>query len=225
MRILFIFRDTKMCEQIGVMYLSAMLKKTGHSTDMINTDLEDIHKKMVAYKPDILAYYTMTGEHKYLVEFNKELKVKHKFIAVFGGPHPTFFPEVINKEGVDIVGIGECEDAIVELADAIEKKHSIDNIQNLWIKKKSGKIIKNPIRPIETNLDRFPHPDTELMYNGDKRIYEFGEKRFIAGRGCPYNCTYCFNHKMNELYGNAWGHVRWKSVDKLIDEILQARNG
>ncbi len=45
MKILFVFRDTKMCEQMGMMYLSAMPKKHNHSTDMINKDLEDIDKK------------------------------------------------------------------------------------------------------------------------------------------------------------------------------------
>lgn len=211
-----------MCEQIGMMYLSAILKKHNHSTDMINTDLEDINKKMAEYKPDILSYYAMTGEHKYLIELNKKLKEKYKFLSAFGGPHPTFFPEVINNDGIDIIGIGECEDAMVELADALEKGEKIDNIQNLWIKK-NGKIIKNPVRPLETNLDKFPHPDREIMYKGDKKLLEFGEKRFIAGRGCPYNCTYCFNHKMKDLYGNSWGRVRWKSVDKLIDEILEVK--
>ncbi|GAG25793.1 unnamed protein product, partial [marine sediment metagenome] len=187
MKILFVFRDTKMCEQMGMMYLSAMLKKHGHSTDMINTDLEDIDKKMKDYKPDILNYSVMTGEHKYLIKLNKKLKKRYKFTSIFGGPHTTFFPEVIKNEGVDIIGIGECEYAIAELADALEKRKPIDKIKNLWIKKK-GKIIKNPIRPLEKNLDKFPHPDREIMYKGDKTLLEFGEKRFIAGRGCPYNC-------------------------------------
>ncbi|MBW2975443.1 B12-binding domain-containing radical SAM protein [Candidatus Woesearchaeota archaeon] len=211
-----------MSEQMGMMYLSAVLKKYNHSTGMINTDLEDINKKMKEFRPDILAYYSMTGEHRHLIEFNKSLKRKYRFLAVFGGPHPTFFPEVIQNEGIDIIGVGECESAMAELANALEKGRPIDKIKNLWIKKK-GRIIKNPVRPLETDLDKLPHPDREIMYLGDKRLLEFGKKVFLAGRGCPYNCTYCFNHKMRELY-KSWGRVRWKSVDKLIDEIVEVKN-
>ncbi len=40
---------------------------------------------------------------------------------MFGGPHPTFFPEVIENEGIDVIGIGECEYAMLELVDALEK--------------------------------------------------------------------------------------------------------
>jgi len=42
-----------------------------------------------------------------LFKFNYELKQKLDFVSVFGGPHPTYFPQVVNEPGVDYIVRGE----------------------------------------------------------------------------------------------------------------------
>ena len=44
----------------------------------------------------------------------------------------------------------------------------------------------------------------------------------ITSRGCPYQCSYCFNHAYNRLY-NTSGRVRRRSVDNVIQEIQQLK--
>ncbi len=39
-------------------------------------------------------------------------------MSVFGGPHPTYFPEFVEEPGVDAVCIGEGEGAILDLVEA-----------------------------------------------------------------------------------------------------------
>ena len=46
---------------------------------------------------------------------------------------------------------------------------------------------------------------------------------FISGRGCPYQCTYCFNHKYNQMYKGKGNIIRHKSVDYFLEEILQVK--
>ncbi|MBT5306011.1 MAG: radical SAM protein [Candidatus Scalindua sp.] len=46
----------------------------------------------------------------------------------------------------------------------------------------------------------------------------------MASRGCPYQCTYCCNHYIKSLYPNSEKYLRFKSVDKLIDEIKSGLN-
>ena len=113
--------------------------------------------------------------------------------SVFGGPHPTFFPEMIEKEGVDAVCIGEGEYAMLELMNRLEQGKPADDIQNFWIKS-NGTTKKNMVRPLIEDLDELPFLDRELMYEGDKDLKLSRNKGFFAGRGCPYRCTYCFNH-------------------------------
>lgn len=42
---------------------------------------------------------------------------------------------------------------------------------------------------------------------------------FAVSRGCPYNCSFCLNHQMRNLYKNKGRYVRRRSVDNIIKEI------
>lgn len=46
---------------------------------------------------------------------------------------------------------------------------------------------------------------------------------FPTGRGCPYDCSYCFNHAWADTYENDGRRVRRRSVDLVLDEIVQVR--
>jgi len=49
-------------------------------------------------------------------------------------------------------------------------------------------------------------------------------KIFFPNRGCPYLCTYCFNHKYNELYRGKGEIIRYRSVDNVLAEIKDVRS-
>jgi len=215
MKILFLYEKHPV-EPLGIMYLSAVLKKYKHRTKLGFIDDLKIVKE---FKPNIIAASVMTGsQNKYLGIF-RDLKKKFKFLGVMGGPHPTFFPDVIEEDGLDIIVRGEAEDTFLELVEKLKKKKSIIKIKNLWVKK-DGKIYKNEMRPLVEDLDSLPFPDREIVYE-----YEFWRKEpirhFIAGRGCPYNCSYCFNEKYSKLYDGKGKRVRWRSVGNLIKEIKE----
>jgi radical SAM superfamily enzyme YgiQ (UPF0313 family) len=224
MKTLFIIRDIQMIERMGIMLLSSLLKSHGHEAELIQANYEDVGKKINNFGPGLLAYSSTTGEHKHALQLNRELKRKFDFVSVFGGPHPTFFPEMIEEEGVDIVCRGEGEGAMVELAEAIDSGKAIDSIKNLWIKK-DGVIIKNPVRDLVFELDSLPFPDRDIIYKNDPILKRHGEKRLLIGRGCPYNCSYCFNHKLKELYGHPWTKIRRRSAGNVIEEIEEIKKG
>jgi radical SAM superfamily enzyme YgiQ (UPF0313 family) len=41
----------------------------------------------------------------------------------------------------------------------------------------------------------------------------------MAGRGCPYSCTYCYNNIFNRVFKGSGPIIRLKGVDYLIEEI------
>lgn len=46
----------------------------------------------------------------------------------------------------------------------------------------------------------------------------------MTSRGCPFNCTYCFNHAYKEIYGVAnRQYVRRRSVENVIAELVHLR--
>ncbi|MFC1853646.1 cobalamin-dependent protein [candidate division CSSED10-310 bacterium] len=103
MRILFINKGNTMQELLGIVYLSAVLKEHGHRVEMVLMSRQDPLQFATSYKPDILAYSTTTGLHHEYLAVNRTLKKKVSALAIFGGPHPTFFPEMIAEQGVDAV--------------------------------------------------------------------------------------------------------------------------
>lgn len=207
---------------MGIMCLSSALKKAGHETDLICFAKENFLEKLKEMKPNIVAYSLTTGMHQEYISINREIKKNFKVYSVFGGPHPTFYPEMIKEEGVDAICIGEGEEAFVEFVNRLRDKKSIDNVKNFWIKK-GKRIIKNSLRKLTENLDKLPFADRELIYNKDSFFKELEIKRFMAGRGCPFQCTYCFNRQYNLLYKDRGKIVRHRSVDNVIKEILEIR--
>jgi anaerobic magnesium-protoporphyrin IX monomethyl ester cyclase len=163
--------------------------------------------------------------HTWAVQTAQAVKAAHPdCLVVLGGPHPTFFPEVIEASGIDIICRGEGEEALVELAEALDSDTVTDHILNLWVKGPDGSIIRNDVRPLIQDLDTLPDPD-RLLYSGYPDLSESTVKVVMSSRGCPFDCTFCFNHQMAQLYRGKGRYVRHRSPEAVIDEIkgLQSR--
>lgn len=200
---------------LGILYLSAALKQAGHDVFVCEPNREDPFEKTAKIKPDVIGYSLRTGFHRYYLDLNRRLKKQFKFLAVFGGPHATFFPEMIDEEGVDAVALGECERSLVDLADRFKRGAHLET-DNFWFKTEKG-MIKNALRPLEVSLDKLSFPDRALL-DGYREIRFAKIHNFITSRGCPYDCSYCFNHRLREMYPNQ-KYIRRRSVDNVIEEI------
>ena len=226
MRVLFLLKNTGMYERLGIMTLSSSLKKKGHEVKLTLTeelDEDQIIKEVKLYNPGILAYSTMTGEHLYHIELNEMVRQHHDALSVFGGPHPTYSPGMIEKKYVDAICRGEGEIYFLELIEKLENNEDFYGTKNFWFKKKDGSIVKNPMGDLVSNLDDPPAPDRALMYDVDKSLRARGTKLFMATRGCPYQCTYCFNHAYNALTKGKGDMIRSRSVDSMIAEIKEVK--
>lgn len=216
MKVLFITKPF-VIEPLGLMYLSASAKKAEHQVDLALTT-EDLEAKISEFKPQVVGYSVMTGDQNFYLDLNRRLKQKHSFLSAFGGPHPTFFPSIIKEEGVDVICRGEGEQAFVELLDTLESGGEISHIKNLWINK-NGEITQNPVRGL-VDIDSLPFPDRDLV----SRIPEIRDgpiKHFLASRGCPFSCSYCFNESYSEIYQGKGKRVRFRDISSLTEEVSQ----
>ena len=202
------------------MHLAATLKRSGHSCFLVHLDespewIEAVER----IAPGVVAFSTPTGLHKRYIQASLTLKKRFSFLSLFGGPHPSFFPEMIYEEGVDIICIGEGEFPFLELVDALESGTEYSGIANLWVKQK-GEIRKNPTRPFVQNLDDLPFPDRDLL-SPIHHLSQADTRYFMAGRGCPYNCSFCFNQAARKLASGKY--IRWRSINNLFQEIRKVR--
>jgi len=213
MKFLFIVKPF-FIEPLGIMYLSSVIKKLGHQVDLI-TSSEDVDVRMKEFKPDFVFYSIMTGDQDFFDNLNKKLKQGSKFFSIAGGPHPTFFPEILEQSSFDAICIGEGENSIKQFLSNPQSKE----IQNFWFKT-SDRVIKNNIGDLIENLDEIPFPDRELVFKYSE-IKNGPIKHFIASRGCPYNCSYCFNESYSKIYEGKGKRVRFRSVDNLLKEVKE----
>ncbi len=221
MKVLFVVNTIHFIDPLGIMLLSALAKKNGHDTSLGVLQREDVLEKIDKMRPDVVCYSCTTGEHTNYIRFNEEVKKRHKKIfTIMGGPHPTFFSKVIEKGSLDAICKGEGDEAFVELLDALENGGDLGNIPNIILAGGEGKDAE--LRPFYRDLDTLPLPDRDIIYDNTE-MGEFPIKSFITSRGCPYHCTYCFNHSYQELYAGKGKFLRRHGVERVIEDINNVR--
>jgi len=212
-------------EPHGIMHISALLKQEGHRTSLAVATVDDPIEVALRLKPDVVGYTVYTGTQNYYLDLNCQIKAQLPGVfSIFGGPHPTFFPEMIEHGGVDGICIGEGEHATLDLLNALQTGSEISDIPN-WHFNLNGEIVRNPVRPLLTSaqLDELPFPDRDLLYDVHPASRRNKIRPFITGRGCPYSCTYCFNKAYRELYQGLGKAIRRRSVGDVIREIKAVR--
>ena len=205
-------------EYLGVMYISAILKKHGHFTDVVIANKSsEIIKELKKLRPDIVAFPCLTSSYKWNISIANDIKKEMSCLILFGGIHASANPEIINETSIDVVCRGEGEYPVLELAEAISGKASIAGIKNLWVKD-NGQIYRNELRPLIEDLDELPFPNRDLYLK-----YSFFRKQeiwhFIAGRGCPFDCTYCHNNIGKDIYKGLGKYFRQRKTEFIFREI------
>jgi len=227
-------------EKIGVEYIAAVLKRNGHTVKLFydpqlfddeNMSLWPLKKifsyrkkivhDVVSYKPDVVAFSVVSDFYSWASELAFLIKKETQVPIIFGGIHPTSVPEhVIMDPSVDVVCVGEGEYPFLEFVQNIQKGKIDYSVSNLWFKVK-GKIIKNPIRPLISHLDMLPFPDKDLFFDVSGH---FQKTYFVStGRGCPFECSYCYNSFARRLYEGKGFYVRRRSPGNVIEELALAK--
>jgi len=200
------------------MTLAAVAKAKGHDVALAVGSNNHILSKAQDFRPDLVGFSVLTGYQKRYLQLGQALKrnLSPSPVILFGGPHATFFPKVVLEEGVDIVCRGEGEGALVDILDAIDSSNDFEEIDNLVIKQ-DGELKSFLLRPL-LDLDEMPFPDRDI-YVDYPIIHDSDMVTFMASRGCPFNCSFCFNKEMVKMVKGLGSWIRFRSVDNLIEEI------
>ncbi len=227
MHLLFIVKEIDN-EPQGILLVSSVLKQAGHQVSLVVATEEDPVEAALRLRPDVVGYTVYTGPHTWYLELNQRIRAQLPgLFSVFGGPHPTFFPEMIEREGVDGLCIGEGEYATLDMMNALERNGASVRLTNPmianWWFKLNGEVVRNPLRPLLTSeeLDALPFSDRELLYDAHKQSRRTKIKPFITGRGCPYDCAFCFNKAYSDLYRGQGRRFRRRSPDNVIRELKE----
>lgn len=195
------------------------------TTDPFN----DLDRLIDSFQPDLIALSTTEDIFPLGLRLLQHIDSRN-ILTIVGGVFPTFAPmRVICNKEIDVVCIGEGEDALLEFCCRLRDGRDYFDISNLWIKNQNGQIIKNDVRAAR-EISKNPLPDFSLFE--DERFY-----RPMAGkiyrmfpvethRGCPYQCTFCNSPVQTKLYKDvgAGNYFRKKNMDAVKKEIEFYKN-
>lgn len=219
-----LFLQNQKTEFFGPMYISAMLKEHGHQCQLaLGDELSEFEKVIESFNPDLVGFSVMTGGQSWALNMAREIKSKFGTPNVFGGPHPTFFPEFALADGVDAIVRGEGEEAMLDIMNSIGPQGILnDTIPNV-VTRVGGRLKENPVRPLPDDIDIYPLPDRTL-YKDVNGLGDRGVQRVITARGCPYLCSFCFQDSMRRLYKGKGKPLRVRSINAVIRECCQVRD-
>ncbi|MBI2041584.1 MAG: radical SAM protein [Candidatus Nealsonbacteria bacterium] len=229
MKILFIFPQIGSAGlwSVGIASMSAVLKKAGHKVDLFEIDnlsqQAELLKRIEESRPDVIGISTNSHQFSHAREIARTIKKARQIPIFVGGTHIILFPESLEKEeAFDGVCLGEGEESFLELIDKMQKGEDYFNTKNFWFRR-GREIIKNESRKLMEDLDKLPFPDRRIFRYFKKYEQKEIMPRFIFSRGCPFNCTYCCNHALNKKYAGLGKYLRFRSVDKAIEEIADLK--
>ena len=208
----------------GIASLSAMLKQKGHHTSLIHITRQVTERRLLsmveAHDADLLAFSATSHMFPQVKKWACLLKRRFDTPIVVGGIHATIAPgEVVSKDCIDYVCVGEGEHFICELCDALENETGISHLQNLCWKEGDGNIRKNALRPLIEDLDLLPFADRAIFRYEKLEQERRNTASFLASRGCPYSCAYCCTPVKRNLYSEQGTYYRIRSPENIVREI------
>jgi anaerobic magnesium-protoporphyrin IX monomethyl ester cyclase len=221
-RVLFL-QDNGINESLAVADLGAHLLRLGHTVQLLLGDEEPrLRRAIRRAAPDLVIIPCPVGGHlRALRDARLAKQVRPECLTLLGGTYATFAPELARRAEVDLVLRGEAEGSVGELARHLDLGRSWTDVPSLCFEQ-DGELICNPMRPLLTDLDDLPPPARELYFRYPF-LAAFPWKKFATGRGCVYDCAFCWNGSLRAMTGAGAGFVRRKSPARAVAEVLAVR--
>ncbi len=207
----------------GILALISYLSHHKVDCDVIIWSLEkEPVETLFKLKPDLVGISLMTTEHYWMVDTVKSIREKLPDVKIIiGGIHAIIYPkDVMSVPGVDFVCNSDGELVLLELSRALDKgSTNWSSIKGLAYRDENGNIHSNERADFfeyspEIIEDRTPYFSRYPIMAKDT------VPRFIASRGCPYNCSFCYNGQIKNIFKGSYGrYVRYKEPKNLVGEI------
>lgn len=182
-----------------------------------------LKQNLLKLKPEIIGMPTYSPRMPQVLHVARRCKeILPDVKIVLGGHHASLGTlETLKKECVDFVVVGEAENTIIHLLNAMEDNPGAGYKDIPFLAYKDGdQFIENPLGKLPTpkELNQLPFNDWTLWEHHKKAIYHCGFLPIIGVRGCPYKCSFCSSPILAERLSGAGPFVRQKSAERTAQE-------
>jgi anaerobic magnesium-protoporphyrin IX monomethyl ester cyclase len=218
-------------------YAKALIEEKGHEARIFDAQLfaqslAELQEEVAAFSPEMTAV-TTAPSYLFWRCAPPELRVPRETLralrgvagrTVAVGPHASTTPAAtLRKLGVDAAVIGECEEALAELAScAFEDWDRTPSVAC----RSAREDAHTSMAPRTVPLDRLPALRWEARFLERHRHHHHRFDRppegmgaeVEASRGCPYHCTFCAKNEFRDRYRRRPLSVLLSEIDGLIEQ-------
>jgi radical SAM superfamily enzyme YgiQ (UPF0313 family) len=207
-------------EPLGPICVAACLEAEGHECKVydLRIDGED-HGLALCKKfaPDVVGLQcNFTTERNRTVRLAKRIKRENPgTFVVVGGHDASRDPNWFNDDVIDAVAVGDGEEVMPAMVDAIQRGHDLATVPGLMLHRE-GRWISTGHAPTRKNLDDYPLPARHLIeHYADHYYINFHKPLALmeTARGCPFKCNFCSVWKFHE------STFREKSPARVVREL------
>jgi anaerobic magnesium-protoporphyrin IX monomethyl ester cyclase len=215
---------------LGTLYAAALMRQHGYSVSLFDTmfahSASDIESTFNNQPPRFFVLYDdgfnyltkmcLTNMREAAFAMMKLAKANGCTVIVSSSDSTDHFEQYC-AEGADFVILGEAENTLLELVQAINNNEtSFQHIAGLAFLH-NNQVIKTPHRMVMKDLDALPLPAWDLI---DLQPYRsmwlkssgYFSLNIATTRGCPFKCNWC----AKPIYGNRYNA---RSPEKVVTEL------
>ncbi|MEI6127886.1 MAG: radical SAM protein [Pseudomonadota bacterium] len=215
---------------LGLCYLSSILKKNGHTVQIIDSPAMDMDlQKTIAHikqvETGIIGITATTASIMRAAELAKAIKesgIEAKLLI--GGPHVSALPEQTLREfkEFDVGVINEGEYTIVDLVVRLKQRANLSEVKGI-VYSEGEEIRLTAPRELIENLDDLPFPAWDMIPDlatyykpAPHSYYRLPSTSLMTSRGCNGRCTFCARPFMGEKYRSNSPEYTLAMIDFLV---------
>jgi hopanoid C-3 methylase len=209
-------------EPLGPISIAGGLEMDGHAVRIFDMRIDGEEKGLAlcrAFGPQIVGLQcNFTTERFRTLRLAERVRreMPDAFIVI-GGHDASREPRWFLQSAIDAVAIGDGEEVMPALVDALEHGGDLKRVAGLLLND-GGEPVFTGAAPTRKNLDELPLPARHLIARYAPHYYINFRKPLAlmeTARGCPFKCNFCSVWKFHE------STFRQKSPERVVEELRQ----
>jgi hopanoid C-3 methylase len=207
-------------EPLGMICVAAQLEAAGHRCAVFDLRIDGEEKGLARcrdFAPQVVGLQcNFTTERRRTLRLVRQVKrMLPEAFVVIGGHDASREPEWFIGEGVDAVAIGDGEEVMPPMVEALERGGDLQKAPGLLLNV-DGRPVATGCAPMRADLDSYALPARHLIAEYAPHYYINFRKPLALiemARGCPFKCNFCSVWKFHE------STFREKSAERVVAEL------
>lgn len=213
---------------LATIQAASYLRENQFNVSLFDTNFSNSAEEILPYleneKIDVLVIYDdgfnyltkmcLTTMREAAYEMIAMAKARNIPVFVSSSDSTDHFESYLEK-GADAIFLGEADETLLEVCDAIRNQQSFSHIDGIAYND-GQKVVKNKARKILTDLGALPLPAWDLVniepYKKAWSKHGYFSINLATTRGCPFKCNWC----AKPIYGNRYNS---RPPQHVVDEI------